>query len=161
MANTCSVLESGIEKMQFYSALTNVKEIQDFVMILGFWKIFIFHLAQCLHSLYHLVKKGHLWNWGSKQAASKKAKLPVKEKVAQLCLTLCDQMNCSPAGSSVHGILQTRILEWVAILAYRGSSHPRDQTQVSCIADGFFTSWATREAVGTLYKWNQTVFFCC
>ena len=49
-------------------------------------------------------------------------------------------------GSSVHGILQARILEWVAVVFSRGSSQPRDQTQVSCIADGFFTSWATREA---------------
>ena len=46
----------------------------------------------------------------------------------------------------VHGILQVRILEWVAILFSRGSSQPRDRTQVSCIAGGFFTSSATREA---------------
>ena len=49
-------------------------------------------------------------------------------------------------GSSVHGILQARILEWVAVPFSRGSSQPRDQTQVSCIASGFFTVWATREA---------------
>ena len=47
---------------------------------------------------------------------------------------------------AVHGILQDRILEWVAIPFSRGSSQPRDQTQVSCIASGFFTSWATMEA---------------
>ena len=46
----------------------------------------------------------------------------------------------------VHGILQARILEWVAIPFSKGSSQPRDQTQVSCIAGRFFTSWATREA---------------
>ena len=46
----------------------------------------------------------------------------------------------------VHGILQARILEWVAFLFSRESSQPKDQTQVSCIADRFFTSWATREA---------------
>ena len=46
----------------------------------------------------------------------------------------------------VHGILQARILEWVAILLSKASSQPRDETQVSCIAGGFFTSWATREA---------------
>ena len=51
---------------------------------------------------------------------------------AQLCPTLCDPMDCSPPGSSVHGILQARILEWVAIPFSRGSSQPRDQTQVSC-----------------------------
>ena len=53
--------------------------------------------------------------------------------VAQSCLTLCDPMNCSLLGSSVHGTLQARILEWVAISFSRGSSQPRDQTQVSCI----------------------------
>ena len=68
--------------------------------------------------------------------------------VAQLCPTLCHPIDCSPPGSSVHGILQARIPEWVAISFSRGSSQPRDRTQVSCIADGFFTSWATREAQG-------------
>ena len=66
--------------------------------------------------------------------------------VIQSCLTLCDPMDCSLPGSSVHGILQARILEWIAMPSFRGSSWPRDQTQVSCIADGFFTIWATREA---------------
>ena len=55
-------------------------------------------------------------------------------------------MDCSPPGSSVHGILQARILEWVAISFSGGSSRPRDRTQVSCIAARFFTVWATREA---------------
>ena len=54
-------------------------------------------------------------------------------------------MDCSPPGSSVHGILQARILEWVAISFSRESSQPRNQTQVSCIAGRFFTNWATRE----------------
>ena len=60
--------------------------------------------------------------------------------VTQLCPTLC---GCSPPGSSVHGILQARILEWVAIPFSRGSSSPRDQTQVSCVSciEGrFFTT---------------------
>ena len=60
----------------------------------------------------------------------------------QLCLTLCDPMDFSPPGSSVHEILQARILERVAMPSSRGSSQPRDQTQVSCIAGEFFTSWA-------------------
>ena len=59
--------------------------------------------------------------------------------VAQSCPTLCSPMDCSPPGSSVHGILQVRILEWVAIPFSRGSSQPRDRTWVSCIAGGFFT----------------------
>ena len=64
-------------------------------------------------------------------------------KSLQSCLTLCDPMDCSPSGSSVHGILQARILEWVAISYSRGSSWPRDWTQVSCgscTAGGFFTT---------------------
>ena len=59
--------------------------------------------------------------------------------VAQLCPTLCDPMDYSPPGSSVRGILQARILEWVAMPSSRGSSRPRDGTQVSCIAGRFFT----------------------
>ena len=50
---------------------------------------------------------------------------------AQSCLTLCDPTDCSPPGSSVHGILQARILQWVAVPFSRASSQPRDQTQVS------------------------------
>ena len=57
-------------------------------------------------------------------------------------------MDCSRPGSSVHGILQARILEWVTIPFSRGSSGPSDQTLVSGIAGGFFTIWATREAHG-------------
>ena len=55
-------------------------------------------------------------------------------------------MDCSPPASSIHGILQARILEWVAISFSRGSSWPSDQTQVSGIIGGFFTIWANREA---------------
>ena len=61
-----------------------------------------------------------------------------KVKVTQSCLTLCDPVDCSPPGSSVHGILQARILEWVAYHFSRGSSQHRDQTQVSHIAGEFF-----------------------
>ena len=71
----------------------------------------------------------------------------VKVSVAQLCPTLCDPMDCSSPGSSVHGILQARILEWIAIPLSWGSSWPRDQTWISYISGRFFTTWATREAV--------------
>ena len=74
----------------------------------------------------------------------------MKALFTQLCPALCNPMDCSPSGSSVHGILQTRILEWVAILFSRESSWPRDQTRVSCIAGRFFTVWATREAQGAM-----------
>ena len=59
--------------------------------------------------------------------------------VTQSCLTFFDPIDCSPQGSSVHGFLQSKILEWVAIPFSRGSSCPRDGTQVSCIAGRFFT----------------------
>ena len=71
-------------------------------------------------------------------------------KVPQLCLTLCDLtdlMDCRLQGFSVHGILQARILAWVAIPFSRGSSQPRDRTQVSLIAGGFFTHLAIQEAI--------------
>ena len=61
-------------------------------------------------------------------------------KPLQLCATLCDPMDYSPQGFSVLGILQARILEQAAIPSSRGSSRPRDQTCVSCIAGGFFTT---------------------
>ena len=64
----------------------------------------------------------------------------VKTKVAQLCLTLCDPMDYT-----VHGILQARILEGVPFLFSKGSSQPRDQTQVSRTRGGFLTNWTIRE----------------
>ena len=65
--------------------------------------------------------------------------------VPPLCLTLCDTKDYSQPGSSVHGILHARILEWLPISFSRGSSQPKDQTLISCIAGWFFTIWATRE----------------
>ena len=64
--------------------------------------------------------------------------------VTQLCPTLCDPMDCSLSGYSIHGIFQARVLEWIAIAFSRGSSRPRDWTWVSCIAGRRFTVWATR-----------------
>ena len=67
----------------------------------------------------------------------------------QLCQTLCNPMDCSPPGSSVHGIFQARILGWVAMSSSRGSSQPRDWTcisYISSIASRFFTHWDTWEA---------------
>ena len=66
--------------------------------------------------------------------------------VTQSCLIICNLMDCSPPGSFAHGILQTRILEWVAVSYSRGSSCPRDWTcvsHISWIAGGFFYHWAT------------------
>ena len=68
--------------------------------------------------------------------------MTMKVKVTQSCPSLCDLMDYT-----VHGILQARIPERVAFPFSRGSSQPMDQTQVSRIAGGFFTSWATKEAL--------------
>ena len=69
-----------------------------------------------------------------------------ESEVAQLCPTLCDRMDCSLSGSSIHGIFQARVLEWITISFSRGSSRPRNRTWVSRIAGRRFTVWATREA---------------
>ena len=70
---------------------------------------------------------------------SKRNYINLKMLVAQSCLTLFDPMDCNPRVSSAHGILQARILEWVAIPFSRGSSQPGGRAWVSCIAGGFFT----------------------
>ena len=123
----------------------------------------------------HLVKalvfsSGHVWmwelddkeSWGLKNwcfwtvvlrrllrvpwTARRSSMSILKEsEVTQLCPTLCNLVDCSPRGSSIPGILQARGLEWLAISFSRGSSQPRDWTQVSCIAGRYFTLWATRE----------------
>ena len=77
----------------------------------------------------------HIYIWQNK-----------KSEVAQSCPTIWDPIHCSLPGSSVHGIFQARILEWIAIFFSRGSSWPRNQTQVSCVAGRFFIDWAMREA---------------
>ena len=73
--------------------------------------------------------------------------------VTQSCLTLCDPMDCSPLGSSVHGVLQVRILEWVASPS---SGDLLDLGIEPALADGFFTVWATREAYR---RWDLSQFF--
>ena len=77
--------------------------------------------------------------------------------VAQSCLTLCNPLDYNLQGSSVHGIFQARILEWIAIPFSRGSSRPRDWTSMSCIAGRFFTIWATRKPL-CLYCWPTNRF---
>ena len=73
--------------------------------------------------------------------------------VAQSCPTLCDPVDCSLPGSSVHGILQARLLEWIAIPFSRGSSQLRDWTWISNIAGRFFTIWATGKSVDSGQTW--------
>ena len=77
------------------------------------------------------IKEVPFWNW--------------KEiEVTQSCPTLCNLMDCSLPGSSVHGIFQARILEWVATSFSRGSSQPRARTRVSETAGSLFTIWPTK-----------------
>ena len=81
--------------------------------------------------------------------------------VFQSCPILCNPLDCRPAGSSVQGILQARILEQIVISSSKGSSWPRDQTWVSCvsyIAGGFFTLWAIGKA---LYSYNLSLLISC
>ena len=75
--------------------------------------------------------------------------------VTGLCSTLCDPTNCSLPRFSGHGILQVRMLEWIAIPFSRGSSWPKGWTLVSCITGRFFTIWAT------LVESSYPVFFPC
>ena len=83
---------------------------------------------------------------------SQACSLPLKwSEVAQSCPTLCDSMDCSLPGFSVHGIFQARILEWVAISFSRSSSRPREWTLVSCIIGRHLTVWATREVLEPYY----------
>ena len=78
--------------------------------------------------------------------------------VARSCPTLWEPMDYSSPDFSLQGDLQARILEWVVMPSSRGAFQPRDETQVSCIASRFFTSWATRE---TLFhsKYNSIYFY--
>ena len=93
------------------------------------------------------------WSCGStRQAADPQEGSDIRPLCphAQSCPTLCDPMDCSPPGSSVHGIFQTRILEWVAISYSRGSSQPKDQTYISCascIGRQILYHYATWEAL--------------
>ena len=81
-------------------------------------------------------------------------------EVAQSGPTLCDPMDCSPPGSLVRGIFQAWILECVAVSFSRGSSRPRDWTQVSRFVGRRFTIWATREAPHYMPSGNQTSRVC-
>ena len=79
--------------------------------------------------------------------------------VAQSCPILCDLMDYSPLSSSVHGILQVRVLEWVAIPFSKGSSWPRDQTHLSCIAGRFIRIKQNKILVTLIFKLVSCIYF--
>ena len=94
------------------------------------------------------------WDWPCYRHS---VSLCVCAKSLQLCPTLCDPMDCSPPGSSVHGVLQARILEWVAMPSSRGSSWPRDRTCIShvyCIGRQVLYQECHWEAPVSLWKWK-------
>ena len=89
-----------------------------------------------------------------------------RNRIARLCrcyclesCPTCDTMDCSLPGSSVHGISQARILEWIAISFSRGSSQPRNRTHLSCIVRQVLYHWATREALLSNYSYFLRVLF--
>ena len=82
-------------------------------------------------------------------------------EVAQSCATLCDPVDCSPSSSSIHGILQARILEWVAIPFSKGPSQPRDRTQVSRIAGRRFNLCASPNNLLYILYINSPIMILC
>ena len=111
---------------------------------LWFWLAFSLIISNS-NSLFLIEKKPETPPKKECSSGSKVFRGKVNVLVTKLCPTLCNPMDCSPPGSSVHGILQARILEWVAIPFSRRSSWPRDRPRVSYIAGRFFTVCAMLE----------------
>ena len=113
----------------------------------GWWvHMFVLKLFSSLYMcLYILILVGYI-SKQMKESILITAIKKIESEVAQSCLTLWDPIHYYLPGSSVHGILQARVLEWVAISFSRGSSQRRDWTRVSCTAGRRFTILATKEA---------------
>ena len=105
---------------------TSCKKKKKSKILKGFVSFFFFLLVSGIRD--GLEWSRELWSKGMKE-----------REVAQSCPTLCDPMDCSLPGSSLHGILQARVLEWVAISFSRGSSRPKDRTRVSHIPGGIIS----------------------
>ena len=118
-------------------------------LVFRFWIFVLISLNAITKQLWNL----HFWpeikprvfgvGADSKTLDYQRANPDSESEVAQSCPTLCDPMDCSPPGSSIHGTLQARVLEWVAIAFSRRCSQPRDWTQVSRIVGRHFTVWAS------------------
>ena len=111
----------------------------------SFINSFLWVFYWCLFFLIHQKRKENLFIWFSFIRLSLVAHISLNKSLSHVQL-FWDPMNCSPPGSSVQGIVQARILEWVAIPFLAESSQPRDWTWVSHISGRSFTVWTTREA---------------
>ena len=122
--------------MQIFMKLLHSFQLQIYWNLL--YTVFYLPLFNKIGKVSHgMITFGKSCTWWGRQSEG---------EVAQSCPTLYDPMDCSLSGSSVHGIFQARVLEWIAISFSRVSSWPRNQTRVSRITGRHFTIWATREA---------------
>ena len=138
-----NIMQSNFIILLTTSLLFWIIHLNLYLIILDNWKLHLIVLR--------IIKFLHFWLWIIQFYNKNKLNLQWSLQllwvylVAQLCPTLCNPMDYNPPDSSVHGIFQARILEWVAMPSSRESFQPRDGIQVSRIAGGFFTIWATRE----------------
>ena len=118
-----------IFSLQFYCSIM-IRE--------SYWKSYLNPICYCRqHFLPHSLQ---VWDHGLNLHSSAFVSCLMPAKLLQSYPPLCDPVDCSPPGSSAHGILQARTLEWVAVPSSRGSSRPSGRSHVSCIAGGFFTA---------------------
>ena len=119
----------SLKKFSFMvSSISFARSLWAYILALSVIKCMsLSNFLNCLTNISLSVK----YEWSLQVIIVRKSKLKVKVWVVQSCPTLCDLMDCSPPGPSVHRIFQTRILEWVSISFSRGSSWPRDRTRGS------------------------------
>ena len=146
------IIQEIVKSKHFYKVyviLSILQMLNYFILITTLWCI----LLWCILLLSLFLYKWGNWDPGRLNDLTNVTQLVSAEekKIVQSCPTLWNPMDCSLPGSSIHGILQTRILEWVAMPSSKGSSQPRTLTQVSCIAGRFFTP----ELPGKANKWQS------